>query len=102
MKIKAVHGLAVVGVIAAGGLFYAATRTTGPVPMPRFTETRSPGPLQEHLITAEELTASPVFVPHAYPSRIAHGISQVVSYGFAPLYGIDDPQVAALPAEQAW
>ena len=95
----AIAGVALLG---AGVLAYLATRSAGPVPMPAFTEQRGGGPLMEHLITEAELISSPVYVPHHYPPRVAHGISQVVSHGFSPLYQAPDPQVAALPAEEAW
>jgi hypothetical protein len=69
--------------------------------MPKYTELR-PGPLFEHLVTEAELLSQPVYVPHHYPPRVGPQISNVITYGYSPLYQPPDPQVAALPAEGAW
>jgi hypothetical protein len=101
MKLDPLHVAAGVGVLAAAGLAYAATRTAGPVSMPVFTELRE-GPLMEHLVTREQLGTAPAKARHHYPGQVAPAISAIVSKGFAPLYCLPDPQAAALPAEQAW
>lgn len=99
-NLRTEHVIAVIGLLVAAGLAYAATRTTGPVPLPAFTELRS-GPLMEHVISAEELLTEPVYVPHHYPGRVAPHTFKAIRHGFAPLYALPDPQAAALPAEQA-
>ncbi len=93
LTVIAVGGAAVAAVFA-----YAATRTAGPVPMSRFTEQRE-GPLQEHLVTLEELGDVAELVPHRYPVKVAPGISTLVRNGFALTWRPGDPQIAALPAE---
>lgn len=81
-----------------GAAAYAVTRRTGPVSMPAYTECRQ-GPLQEHLVTLEELGEAHAVTPHRYPSKVAPGVSQLVRVGFAPLWKLPDPEAAALPAE---
>jgi hypothetical protein len=98
MKLTPKHALAGVGLLAAGGVAYLATRGAGPVQLKQFTELRQ-GPLQEHLITAEELGQVPERLPHRYPCKIAPGLSMTITQGFSPLYQLPDPQAAALPAE---
>lgn len=90
--------LGAAGAGAAAALAYAATRSAGPVPLSEFTELRE-GPLQEHLVTEEELGLVGAVHPHRYPVKVASGISSVVRRGFGPLYTLPDPQMAALPAE---
>jgi hypothetical protein len=101
VKITGIHVVSAAGLAVAAGIAWAATRTTGPVPMPAYTEQR-PGPLMEHLITAEELLTAPVFTGVRYPPRVAPAITTIISHGFAPLWQIPDPQAAALPAEEPW
>lgn len=95
------HAAAAAGIAAAAALIIAATRTAGPVAQARFSEDIS-GPLQEHLVSAAELTAAPVYVQHRYPVSVAPAISAVIQRGFAPLHKIPDPVAARLPAEEAW
>lgn len=83
---------------AAAGIAYAATRTAGPVPMPKYTELRA-GPLAEHLVTEAELLVPPARSRIRYPAAPGPGITSAIAAGFAPLYRPPDPQVAALPAE---
>lgn len=100
-QVSTIHAVAGIGLLAAAALAVAATRTTGPVKMPAYTELRT-GPLMEHLVTEAGLATAPVMVQHYYPGRVAPSISNIVARGFAPLYQVPDPQAAALPAEQAW
>lgn len=101
MKLDTRHAVAGLGLLVAGGIAYLATRSAGPVQLTPFTELRE-GPLQQHVVTTDGLLTQPVNVPHHYPARVGPGITRVISQGFAPLWQIPDPQVAALPAEQAW
>lgn len=98
MKITPGHALAGAGLVLAGGVAYLATRGAGPVALKQYTELRQ-GPLQEHLVTVEELGGAPEVLPHRYPSKVAPGLSACITHGFAPLYQLPDPQAAALPAE---
>lgn len=98
MKLTSTHLLGVVALGVAAGVAYVATRSTGPVKMAQFTESRL-GPLQEHLVTLEELGGVQAVHPHRYPSKIAPGLALCITHGFAPLYQLPDPQAAALPAE---
>lgn len=93
--------LLIAGGAAAVGLAYLATRTAGPVKLAQFTELRE-GPLQEHLVTKEELGLIPAPSKMSYPGQVAQHMSMCVQYGFAPLYQIPDAVAAALPAEAAW
>lgn len=97
----ALYVLAGIGLAAAGGIGYLATRSAGPVKLQQFVELRQ-GPLQEHLVTAEELQVSPVFTGHHYPARVAPMVTACIHQGFAPHYQVPDPQAAALPAEVMW
>lgn len=101
MTVKTAHVLAVIGLAAAAGIAYLATRSAGPVPLTTYTELRQ-GTLMEHVVTEAGLITQPVYVPHHYPQRVAPQIAAVIAHGYAPLYQIGDPQAAALPAEQAW
>lgn len=98
------HVAVAVAIFAAGGLFYAGTRQAGPVRLVGpLTELEGPSQdFQEHLAHGSELLTEPVMVPHRYPQRTAPGTTETIHQGFAPLYAIPDPQVAALPAESAW
>lgn len=104
LKPKHLAVLAAIG--AAGVLFYTATRSVGPVQSEsthRATEQESPAQdFQDHLAHAGELLTAPVMVPHRYPAQTCPGTTQTMHQGFAPHYAISDPQVAALPAEEAW
>lgn len=100
-RIGTTHVVAGAGILAAAGIAYLATRSAGPVPMPAFTELRQ-GPLMEHLVTREQLTAAPVFMACHYPPRVAPGISQIVQHGYSPLWQVPDPSAAALPSEEMW
>jgi hypothetical protein len=101
VKVKPAHVLAVLGLAAAGGVAYLATRSVGPVRMPAFSENRVGG-LAEHLVTDAELLTAPVYTPHYYPAGVMPAVSAVVAHGFAPGYRICDPQAAGLPAEKMW
>lgn len=98
MKITSTHVLGAVGLAVAAGIAYAATKGTGPVKLTQFTEARQ-GPLQEHLVTLEELGGVSATIPHRYPAKVAPGLGMCITHGFAPLYQLPDPQAAALPAE---
>lgn len=90
------------GVLAvAGALAYLATKSAGPIPMPKFTESRQ-GPLMEHIVTKEELGLIPADPRVHFPQRVAPGTAFCVKYGFSPLYQIPDATAAALPAEEMW
>jgi hypothetical protein len=54
------HVFLALGLGAAAGVAWVATRTAGPAPVTKYTELRT-GPLMEHLVTAEELLVPPVF-----------------------------------------
>lgn len=84
MPVKGAHVLAAVAVLAAGGLAYAAVRSTGPVPMP-FTETNPGG----------------FGLPVAYPVSVAPNASYTIATGFTSGRPCDG-QAAALPAEKMW
>jgi hypothetical protein len=101
MKFTAGHALGAAALIVAAGIAYAATKTAGPVPMPKYTELR-PGPLFEHLVTEAELLTQPVYTPQHYPPRVGPQLSSAIAYGYVPLYQPADPQIAALPAEEPW
>jgi hypothetical protein len=96
-------------VLVAGGiglgvavvLAYLATRSAGPVAMSQFTELRE-GPLQEHLVTQEELGIIPAKERMHYPPLVAPGLTKAIAQGFAPSFEIPDPQAACLPAEVMW
>lgn len=87
-----------IGLGVAAGIAYLATRGTGPVKLTQYTEERS-GPVQGHLATEAELGFPAPPTQHRYPAKLAPGLSQCITHGFAPLYRLSDPQVAALPAE---
>jgi hypothetical protein len=90
------------GLSAAAAMAFGATRGVGSVKgMTKFTESRGGG-LQEHLVTKEELGLVPAEPQMHYPAQVAPGLNMLITQGFAPLYQIPDPQIAALPAEQAW
>ena len=93
--------LAGIGLLAAGGIAWMATRSVGPVPLTQYTEQRQ-GPLAEHLVTREELGYVPATSRMHYPARTAPGLTALIAQGFAPLYQLPDPVAASLPAEQAW
>lgn len=103
MKLTTGHILGGTLLVVAAGIAVLATKSAGPVQLTKFVELRS-GPLQEHLVTTDELNMSRTFTgahwPMSYPSTVAGGISQLVQKGFAPLWQPADPQVAALPAEK--
>jgi hypothetical protein len=101
MKLTVLHVAAGVGVAAAAGLVYAASRTTGPVEFTQFTEMRE-GPVMEHLAQPGDLLGTPVFARHHYPQRVAPAITNIISKGFSVHYCIPDPQAAALPSEAVW
>lgn len=98
---SAVYVLAGVGLAAALGVGYLATRSAGPVKLEQFVELRT-GPLQEHLVTAEELQVSPVFTGHHYPTRVGPQVTACIHQGFALRYQIPNEQIMALPAEVMW
>jgi hypothetical protein len=109
-KQTAVYVLTGIGLGVAGVIAYIGTRSAGPVQLTQFTELRE-GPLQEHLVSREELgmvrnsasQGSPDLNPrHSYPNRVAPGLTKLISHGFAPLYCVNDPQIMALPAEEPW
>jgi hypothetical protein len=92
---------------AVGWLFYTATRAAGPFPpvdrAGPLTELEAPAQnFVTHLARAGELLAAPVKVPHRYPDQTCPGITVTMHQGFVPFYRLPDPQLAALPAEQAW
>src|SRR5215510_2305906 len=91
------------GVGAALVLAYAGTRRIGPVDAPvPFTELEAPVQnFASHLAHITEL-ADPVFTPHRFPDRTCPGITQTIHQGFVVRTAPLDPQLAALPAEQAW
>lgn len=97
----ALYVLGGAGLGVAGLLAWTATRGAGPVKMTQFTELRL-GPLQEHLITAEQLGSAPAASRMHYPARICPGITGLISNGFAPLWQVSDPQIMALPGEAPW
>lgn len=101
MKLQPVQVLGLGALIIAGGVAYLATRAQGPVPLTKYTELR-PGPLMEHLVTAEEHLTRPVWAPHAYPTRTCPNLNLALAYGLAPQWKVPDPQAAALPAEAMW
>lgn len=97
-----------VAIGAAVVLAYTATRSVGPVatgtgPQNPLTELEGPvSDFQEHLAHASELLTQPVMLPHRYPARTAPGTTRTMHQGFAPLYALPDPQIAALPTEKPW
>ena len=101
MRFGPIHALSIGGLAVAGGIAYLATRAPGPVPLTKYTELR-PGPLMEHLVTAEELLSAPVWAPHSYPTRTCPDLHQAMAYGLAPRWQLPDAQAAALPAEAMW
>lgn len=101
MRVDARHAAAVLALAAAAALAWAATRNTGPIPQARYSEDLA-GPLMEHMVSEAEQITQPVLTQHRYPRMVAPAISSVIQQGYTPLYQIPDPQVAALPAEQAW
>lgn len=90
-----------IGLGAAAAIAYLATRTAGPVQLTRYTECRQ-GTIQPHLVTEADLLTAPARTRHHYPVRVAPALVGVIANGFAPLYAPPDPQIAALPAEEAW
>lgn len=84
MAIKPAHVLLGIGLLAAGGIAYLATRTAGPVPMPAFTEMHN-GRGCLH-----------------YPPVVAPNLAYAITHGFAPPGVIADPVARAQPAEKAW
>lgn len=100
-KISAEHVLAAAGLLAAAGVAVLATRSAGPVKLSQFVELRE-GPLQEHLVSREELGTSPVLTPHYYPARVGPSITTCIARGFSPAWQSGDPQADALPAEVMW
>lgn len=105
MKLNPLAVAGGVALAAAAGVALLATKTAGPVQLTKYTELRT-GPLQEHLVSVDELNMSRTFLgpiwPMRYPGQVAAGITTAIVKGFAPLYTPADPQAAALPAEQAW
>jgi hypothetical protein len=99
MKLDGRHVGGGLVLLVAAGVAYLATRSAGPVKMTQYTESRQ-GPLQEHLVTEEELGGGVPLTPHRYPSRIAPGLDMCLTHGYAPLYQLADPVAAALPAER--
>lgn len=101
------HVLLAAAAAAAGWLFYTGTRAAGPVPSVDragpLTEIEAPAQnFVDHLARAGELLNPPVRVPHRYPPQTCPGITVTMHQGFVPFYRLPDPQLAALPAEQAW
>jgi hypothetical protein len=101
VKFGPVHALSLGTLLVAGGVAYLAMRSQGPVPLSKFTELR-PGPLMEHLVTAEELISKPVWAPITYPSRTCTNLNLALNHGLAPQWKVPDPQAAALPSEAMW
>lgn len=105
MTISTHHVAAGALLLAAGGLALLATRGAGPVQLTKYVELRR-GPLQEHLVSVDELNMGRGFsaprYPMHYPGTVAAGITGLVKDGFTPLWQIPEPQIAPLPAEQAW
>jgi hypothetical protein len=104
-SLKPRHLAAAAAIGAAGVLAYTATRAVGPVPWKPGKLTELEGPvqnLQEHLAHAAELLTEPVLTPHRFPARTCPGTTQTIHQGFAPLYALQDPQLAAMPAEEPW
>src|SRR5262249_9979305 len=99
----AVYAAAGLGLGAALVLAYAGTRKIGPVDAPvPFTELEAPVQnFASHLAHITELT-DPVFTPHRFPDRTCPGITETIHQGFAVHTALLGPQLAALPAEQAW
>jgi hypothetical protein len=103
--IKPVHLAVAVALGAAGWLAFTATRNTGPVgdrQQRALTELEAPvQDFREHLAHITELV-QPVFTAHRFPDRTCPGTNEVIHNGFTARYAPQDPQLAALPAEQAW
>jgi hypothetical protein len=103
-KLKTEHVLGGTLLLVAAGIAMLATKSAGPVQLTKYVELHA-GPLQEHLVTVDELNMSRTFTqPHwplHYPGQVAAGVSQAVNLGFAPLWQLPDPQAAALPMEKA-
>lgn len=80
--------LAGIGLAAAAGIAYLATRTAGPVQMPAFTEQAGIGGHGRGCLH--------------YPSSVAPNLAYTLAHGFAPTGEISDPQAMAQPGEEAW
>ena len=89
------------GLGVAGAIAWLGTRNAGPVKMKQYVELRE-GPLQEHLVTAEQLGIIPSGSRLHYPEKVCPGITGLINNGFAPLWRVNDPQIMAMPGESAW
>lgn len=111
MTSKEKQGLALAVVLLGIGAAFAyfGTKSAGPVRMKQYTELRI-GPLQEHLVTKEQLdlvtppsgTAVRTYSRLHYPSKVCPGITGIINNGFAPKWDVNDPQIMAMPGESAW
>lgn len=103
--IKPPHVAIAIAAAAAGWVAFTATRAAGPAgspPQKALTELEGPvQDFQEHLAHITELF-EPVFTQHRYPDRTCPGTNETIHNGFTARYAPQDPQLAALPAEQAW
>lgn len=103
MAVNRAHVISAGLLLVAGGIALVATKRVGNVRLTRFTEDR-PGPLQEHIVSVDELNMSRTFsapiYPMHYPGQVAAGINMAIADGFSMLWQPADPQIAALPAER--
>lgn len=103
--LKAPPPAVIAAAAVVAGLVWAAHRAGMLRTFPQGALTELEAPAQnfaEHLAHASELLTAPVFLPHRYPDRTAPGTTRTMHQGFAPLYRLPDPQIAALPAEEPW